>query len=155
MTLADKIVVLRAGYIEQVGSPLHLYKDPDNRFVAGFIGSPAMNFVSGKVTGAGVEVAALGGQVVPANVALPSAGSDVIVGLRPQILELTAAATAKVDIIEHLGGISYAYLDTPSGERIVVEARNADEVGPGAQVGVTFDPADAFFFDAKTEKRLR
>ncbi|MEL6102125.1 MAG: sn-glycerol-3-phosphate ABC transporter ATP-binding protein UgpC, partial [Pseudomonadota bacterium] len=59
MTLADKIVVLRAGYIEQVGSPMHLYKDPDNKFVAGFIGSPSMNFVSGVVDGGAVRVPAL------------------------------------------------------------------------------------------------
>ncbi|MEL6126148.1 MAG: sn-glycerol-3-phosphate ABC transporter ATP-binding protein UgpC [Pseudomonadota bacterium] len=155
MTLADKIVVLRAGRIEQVGSPLHLYNDPDNRFVAGFIGSPAMNFVSGKVVDGGVEVAALAGQVIPTGVALPAPGADVIVGLRPQILELTDADTAKVDIIEHLGGISYAYLHTPTDERIVVEARGADAVRPGMTVGMQFDPADVFFFDAQTEARLR
>ena len=59
MTLADKIVVLRGGYIEQVGAPLDLYKDPDNKFVAGFIGSPAMNFLEGTSTGDEVEVPAL------------------------------------------------------------------------------------------------
>ena len=57
MTLADKIVVLRKGRIEQVGAPLELYRNPDNRFVAGFIGSPAMNFVAGKVEKAGVIAA--------------------------------------------------------------------------------------------------
>ncbi len=57
MTLADKIVVLRKGRIEQVGAPLELYHNPDNRFVAGFIGSPAMNFVAGKVEKAGVIAA--------------------------------------------------------------------------------------------------
>ncbi|CAN0161420.1 unnamed protein product, partial [Chrysoparadoxa australica] len=86
MTLADKIVVLRAGRIEQVGAPMHLYKDPDNRFVAGFIGSPSMNFLAGTATGNAVTVPALGGREVSANVTLPVEGSPVLVGVRPQNL---------------------------------------------------------------------
>ncbi|MEM7491012.1 MAG: sn-glycerol-3-phosphate ABC transporter ATP-binding protein UgpC, partial [Pseudomonadota bacterium] len=85
MTMADKIVVLRAGRIEQVGAPLDLYRDPDNRFVAGFIGSPSMNFVSGTVKGGAVEVPALGA-TLPVPVTLPSEGSEVIVGMRPEHL---------------------------------------------------------------------
>ena len=72
MTLADKIVVLRAGRIEQVGAPMDLYRDPDNRFVAGFIGSPSMNFLNGEVVDGGVKVAGLGGEVIATSVALPS-----------------------------------------------------------------------------------
>ena len=78
MTLADKIVVLRR--IEQVGAPMDLYRDPDNKFVAGFIGSPSMNFVNGVVGGA-VESAALK-QTIAATENLPADGTEVLVGLR-------------------------------------------------------------------------
>ena len=83
MTLADKIVVLKFGVIEQVGAPLDLYRDPDNKFVAGFIGSPSMNFVEGTVADGGIEVPAFGRTVTPA-VTLPAKGTRVIVGLRPE-----------------------------------------------------------------------
>ncbi|MCB1329045.1 MAG: ABC transporter ATP-binding protein [Maritimibacter sp.] len=157
MTLADKIVVLRAGRIEQVGAPMDLYRDPDNKFVAGFIGSPRMNFLSGVVDGGAVRVAALGGARVETGVALPGDGQPVIVGLRPQILSLRAApdSALSVDISEQLGGVSYDYLTTPTGEQIVVEAK-ADAVAPeGERVEVVFDPAAAMFFDPETEARLR
>ncbi|MEM9269277.1 MAG: sn-glycerol-3-phosphate ABC transporter ATP-binding protein UgpC, partial [Pseudomonadota bacterium] len=79
MTLADKIVVLRAGRIEQVGAPLDLYNDPDNRFVAGFIGSPSMNFIDGKVVGGAIEIPELG-QTVSPQIQIPSDGTEVVVG---------------------------------------------------------------------------
>ncbi len=156
MTLADKIVVLRDGYIEQVGSPMELYQNPDNRFVAGFIGSPSMNFVDGVVEGGKVRVAALGDAVIETDVTLPAEGSGVTVGLRPQNLALRAAdSPLVVDISERLGGVAYDYLKTPTGERIVVETRG-DEVQPaGASVAIEFGPQAAMFFDPKTEQRLR
>ena len=89
MTLADKIVVLRAGRIEQVGAPLDLYRDPDNRFVAGFIGSPAMNFLDGTVAEGGVEVPGLKA-TIPASVPLPKEGSKVTLGLRPEHIDGSA-----------------------------------------------------------------
>ena len=156
MTLADKIVVLRAGVIEQVGAPMHLYKDPDNKFVAGFIGSPSMNFVAGKVAGGGVLVPALGGAVIPTQVSLPAEGSDVTVGLRPQELLLNAGAgDIKLELRERLGGVAYDYLRCATGERLIVESRNDEALPEGTQVSVEFDPAAAFFFDAETENRLR
>ncbi|WP_299724520.1 sn-glycerol-3-phosphate ABC transporter ATP-binding protein UgpC [uncultured Tateyamaria sp.] len=156
MTLADKIVVLRAGYIEQVGSPMHLYQDPDNKFVAGFIGSPAMNFVNGVAEKGAVRVPALSDTVVPTSVALPAEGSDVIVGVRPQDMELTAGASAiTLDIRERLGGVAYDYLNTPTGERLVVESRGDLAMEEGTEVTVTFDQERTMFFDAKSEARLR
>lgn len=155
MTLADKIVVLRAGYIEQVGSPMELYQNPDNRFVAGFIGSPSMNFLNGTVTDGAVQVPALGGRSIPTNVALPASG-EVIVGLRPQNLTVNEAnSSVKVDLRERLGGVAYDYLTTPTGERIVVETRGDEAIAPGTSVEVGFDPETAFFFDKSTESRLR
>ncbi|MBV7395946.1 ABC transporter ATP-binding protein [Mameliella sediminis] len=156
MTLADKIVVLRAGHIEQVGSPMDLYQNPDNRFVAGFIGSPSMNFMNGKVAGGQVVVPALDNATVPANVALPGEGSEVIVGLRPQHLSVREGASpVTVDIRERLGGVAYDYLTTPTGERIVVETKGDEAIPEGTSVVVEFDPVNAMFFDAKSEARLR
>lgn len=156
MTLADKIVVLRAGRIEQVGSPMDLYQNPDNKFVAGFIGSPSMNFLSGQVSGGKVRVPALGGTEIATSVALPSDGSEVYVGLRPQVLSVSEAASPiTIDLRERLGGVAYDYLRTPTGERIVVETKGDEAIKEGAQVTLHFDPADAMFFDGHSEARLR
>ncbi|WP_298258650.1 sn-glycerol-3-phosphate ABC transporter ATP-binding protein UgpC [uncultured Litoreibacter sp.] len=156
MTLADKIVVLRAGHIEQVGSPMQLYQDPDNKFVAGFIGSPSMNFLGGKVAGGKVVVPALGDLEIETKVALPADGSDITVGLRPQNLTVREAdSPLKVDLRERLGGVAYDYLTAPTGERIVVETRGDAAIPSGAGVVVDFDHATAMFFDAQSEARLR
>ena len=156
MTLADKIVVLRAGRVEQVGSPMELYKNPDNKFVAGFIGSPSMNFVGGVVEGGKVRLPSLGNRVIEANVTLPANGSDILVGLRPQYLTVAEAAEGlTLDIRERLGGVSYDYLVTSAGEKLIVETRDDAEIAEGQTVAISFDPADALFFDAKTEQRIR
>ena len=153
MTLADKIVVLRAGRVEQVGRPLDLYNNPDNRFVAGFIGSPAMNFVAG-VTGAGsVTAEGLGGSVA-VSVGLPAAGAEVTVGLRPQHLKITEGATHRVELTEALGGVSYVHLTAASGEKLIIERHDQVSLEPGAMVGVGFEGKDAMLFD-KDGLRLR
>ena len=156
MTLADKIVVLRAGRIEQVGAPLDLYRDPDNRFVAGFIGSPAMNFVSG-ITEAGGRVAAKGlSATVPLSVGLPGSGGEVTLGIRPQFLTVDlTGSTHRVEMTEALGGISFLHLTAPSGEKLVIEAKGDMVVAPGTQVGIGLDPANLLAFDAKSGARLR
>ncbi|MCT8158898.1 ABC transporter ATP-binding protein [Pseudoruegeria sp. SHC-113] len=157
MTLADKIVVLKFGVIEQVGAPMDLYRDPDNKFVAGFIGSPAMNFVEGVVEEGGtVRLPGLGDAVAPAKVALPAPGAKVIVGLRPQHIGVDPEGESHtVDITESLGGVSYVYANAANGDRLVVEAREDDPMPRGGKVGLTFEPANLFFFDAETEKRIR
>jgi lactose/L-arabinose transport system ATP-binding protein len=147
MTLADKIVVLRSGRIEQVGRPLDLYNDPDNRFVAGFIGSPSMNFVSGQVEG-GQTITARGlGQPVTTGAALPAKGAEVTVGLRPQHLRITEGTTHRVELTEALGGVSYVHLTAPSGEKLIVERHDQVSLEAGAMVGLGFDGRDAMIFD--------
>ncbi|MGL6210034.1 MAG: ABC transporter ATP-binding protein [Paracoccaceae bacterium] len=156
MTLADKIVVLRKGRVEQVGRPLDLYRDPDNRFVAGFIGSPAMNFVNAKVDGPG-KVACLGlATSVPMSVALPGAGASVVLGLRPQHLAVDMTGTThRVEMTEALGGTSFIHLSASTGEKLVVEAHDDVVIERGTQVGVTFDPVQVLAFTADSGLRIR
>ncbi len=154
MTLADKIVVLRAGRIEQVGAPLDLYRDPDNRFVAGFIGSPAMNFMAARAAAGGAEIRALK-NTVPTPAALPPAGTALVVGLRPEHIGIVAGDTHTVELTEALGGVSYAYLTSDTGERLIIEERGDTRSSAGTRVGLTFDPSRAYFFDAATEQRPR
>ncbi|CUH79554.1 sn-glycerol-3-phosphate import ATP-binding protein UgpC [Tritonibacter multivorans] len=156
MTLADKIVVLRAGRVEQVGAPMELYNDPDNKFVAGFIGSPSMNFVEGEVVGGKVTVPAFGGREITTSVALPGEGSKVIVGLRPQnILVKADEGAATLDLRERLGAVAYDHLICADGAKIIVETRGDEEIAEGSKVTLEFNDEDAFFFDAATEARLR
>ena len=155
MTLADKIVVLRLGRIEQVGAPLELYRDPDNKFVAGFIGSPSMNFLGARATGRGtVEIPALKAEV-PTEVRLPAAGAKLVLGVRPEHLEVTEGETCRVELTEALGGVSYDHVYGDTGERLIVEERGDRRSQAGARIGLTFDPARAMLFDVETERRLR
>jgi len=157
MTLADKIVVLRAGNVEQVGSPMQLYKDPDNKFVAGFIGSPGMNFLDGTTGDSAITCPSFGDAQIKTAVSFPKSGETVAVGVRPQHLTIdTNGKGLKVDLIEHLGGVTYIYLNAKNGERLIVEA-SAETEPPalGSEVSVTFDPKNMMLFDATTEQRLR
>ena len=158
MTLADRIVVLRAGRVEQFGSPITLYDDPDNAFVAGFIGSPRMNFLDATVTAekpgrATIEVPALG--AVSFDVALrdrqPRAGEAVQVGLRPEhFVEPGGEAPtfqAPTTVVEQLGGVSYLYLNLP-GTTLTVEQKGHAAVRDGEMATIGIDPAKALLFDA-------
>jgi lactose/L-arabinose transport system ATP-binding protein len=155
MTLADKIVVLRAGRIEQAGAPLELYRNPDNKFVAGFIGSPSMNFLEGKVGNGGIEVPALQRTVNPPCDLVQESG-DVVFGIRPEFIELDHSGdTHTVEMTEALGGVSYAYLRSKNGERLIVEERGDTRSVKGDTVGLDFDDARSMLFDKQTEQRLR
>jgi lactose/L-arabinose transport system ATP-binding protein len=155
MTLADKIVVLRGGVIEQVGAPMDLYRDPDNKFVAGFIGSPAMNFLSAVVKDGLVDVPGLETSV-DLPVTLPAEGTAVEIGLRPEHLTLDPTGTThRIEMTESLGGVSYAYLKGTSGEKIVVEERCEIRSTEGDTVGLILDAASARLFDAASETRIR
>ena len=156
MTLADKIVVLRAGLVEQIGSPVDLYEDPDNEFVAGFIGSPRMNFIRAKVSPDGRHLS-FGGIDMPApSLAAPlAAGASVKLGIRPEHLDeadgITLGATAEV--IEQLGSTAYVHAALPSGETVIAERRRT-KVKPHERVNFRFDPANARYF-AENGERLR
>lgn len=156
MTLADKIVVLRAGVIEQVGAPLELYRNPDNKFVASFIGSPAMNFLEGVIEDGKVRVPSLNNALVEVQASLPQEGTAVTLGVRPQHFNITeTGATHTVDIAESLGGVSYLYLNADDGTRIVVEAGEEDPIPSGTKVGLEFSKDVAMLFDSNTDLRIR
>ncbi len=151
MTLADKIVVMNKGRIEQAGKPLDLYYKPANLFVAGFIGSPAMNFLEGHVTGSGrVEAAGSG-----LTLRLPSSckpGDKVTLGVRPEHMNLGAAPgpllQAQVDLIERLGETGYAHLRLPTGQVVISEVRGEPGHVTGDSISVGFDPVRCHIFDA-------
>ena len=155
MTMADKIVVLRAGRIEQVGAPMELYDDPDNRFVAGFIGSPAMNFLPGRMVPGGIAVDALPGRVVTPRCRPLPEGTAVEVGLRPNALRLTEGSAFRVEHCENLGGLSYVHLSGAGGARVVVETSERRDPAGGGTVDIAFDPGAAYVFDAATGARVR
>jgi lactose/L-arabinose transport system ATP-binding protein len=164
MTLADKIVVLRAGHIEQVGAPLHLYDDPDNIFVAGFIGSPRMNFLDARVE------AAANGQVelslpkfpgakasIALNEALPAKGTMLKIGIRPEHFDPSGDVQIEItaNVVEHLGGASYIYADSGSTDPLVVETREGRQVRIGSRAPIAFMSSMAYLFDAESGLRLR
>ena len=156
MTMADKIVVLRAGRIEQVGSPLELYNNPVNKFVAGFIGSPGMNFLNAVVENGALKVPGLNNITVPSKATLPADDTDLVVGIRPQhFVQSEASNPFKVDIIEHLGGVSYVHLHTATGEKLIVEQRGSALERGVETINLALDLDDVMVFDAQTELRIR
>ncbi|MDZ4393832.1 ABC transporter ATP-binding protein [Cypionkella sp.] len=148
MTLADQIVVLRAGRVEQVGPPMQLYDDPDNAFVAGFIGSPRMNFLSATVTAQGLD---LGGITVPLPaLQTPLAiGAAVQLGIRPEHLDQTEGIRLPitVEVVEKLGATAYIHARLGNGEAVVAEQRETT-ARPGATLDLYFDATRARLFDA-------
>ncbi len=155
MTLADKIVVLRSGRIEQVGSPMELYKDPDNQFVARFIGSPSINFLNAHIDNQQVVVPSLNNLRIDTSIQLPEDGKNVILGIRPQHISIEEGEYLGVDITESLGGVSYQYLNTSTNERIVVEIKEDAPIATGKTSGIHFSADNIMLFDPDTEKRIR
>ena len=155
MTLADKIVVLKDGLIQQVGTPLSLYDDPENVFVAGFIGSPTINFVHGEINGSNLSIPGLQSIKLKLDKSITSSYSELLIGLRPQHLTLVESGDLEVEFTEALGDISCVYLKTTNGERIVVESREEKLPSSGDQVGIKANASKALFFDPKTELRIK
>jgi lactose/L-arabinose transport system ATP-binding protein len=158
MTLADKIVVMRAGVVEQVGSPLALYDDPDNRFVAGFIGSPKMNFLAGVVEQDTVRLPEFGNQSIPLGHLThpPAQGSEVTVGIRPESFKRggDAGLELTIEIVEHLGNESFAYARQSGGQMLTLATENGRSLQPGQRIAARFNPAQIMVFD-KSGQRIR
>jgi len=159
MTLADRIVVLRAGIVEQQGSPIDLYDDPDNIFVAGFIGSPRMNFVAAEVVGpAGdeteIRLLEFGRPAFRVRTRSDRArpGDKVQVGIRPEhFVEAEGAAarlTGRAQVVEQLGGVSYVYAASDSGAQLTVQQRGHSAMETGTAVEFGIEPGTTLLFDA-------
>lgn len=149
MTLADKIVVLQGGVIEQVGSPRVLYERPDNLFVAQFIGSPKMNILPCRVEGGRYDLEGHGGGQ------FPHAGSDrnpTRLGIRPEHITIVAEGrgqtTGTIEVAEYLGADTYLYVAIDGFETMLVRTDGAKELPEGGRIGLSFDPDRVHFFDA-------
>jgi multiple sugar transport system ATP-binding protein len=151
MTMADKIVVMNAGRVEQIGTPLELYDNPVNQFVAGFIGSPAMNFIPGSVNGGGVSVS--GGIAFPlprrANL---EANRPVLVGVRPEHLAVSPdGLPAEVIVVEPTGADTQIYCKL-GGVEIAAVVRERHAFRPGETVRLA--PQLTYLFDPASGARL-
>jgi multiple sugar transport system ATP-binding protein len=165
MTMADKIVVLRAGRIEQVGTPLELYNRPVNSFVAGFIGSPRMNFVDATVTSAGAEgVVTRDGSGATHEAAVDGSGlkpgDQVLLGIRPDHLEIGGAAGRPVTVqsVEQLGGESYLYCEADDGTRLTAHLSGQTAIRRGEKTRAVFRPEFTHLFrqdNGLAQKRLK
>jgi len=155
MTMADKIVVMNAGRVEQIGSPLDLYDNPVNQFVAGFIGSPAMNFIGGRMArnGAGLAVAVGNGIHLPIPLSADVAeGRDVIVGVRPEHFAVDAAGvSAEVVVVEPTGADTQIFCKL-AGVDVTAVVRERHDFQPGAPVRLK--PLSTFLFDPASGMRL-
>ncbi len=130
MTLADRIIVMNEGRVEQTGTPLELYREPQNLFVAGFIGAPRMNLVTGA--------------------AAQEFGAETL-GIRPEHLTIAPRAgdwTATVSMVEHLGSDTYVYADAAEAGTLIVRAGGNTSVEPGAAVKLKLDRSAIHRFDA-------
>jgi len=152
MTMADKIVVLRDGRVEQVGAPLELYNRPSNRFVGGFIGSPRMNFLGASVadaTGDSLSLTAPGMPAINVRVSGGAKGASVTLGVRPEHLSPASEGwPLEVDVVEQLGGASYLYGRLPSGDRLVVFEAGQTRARSGETIRVSSAERDLHVFSS-------
>jgi multiple sugar transport system ATP-binding protein len=165
MTMADRIIVLQGGHVEQFGAPLELYQQPVNGFVAGFIGSPKMNFIEGTLQGADGQRAVVelhGGTIVEAAVDAQDAkkGAGVAVGIRPEHVLLEPPGDmptipARVSLVEHLGEQTLLYVESPVSERLlVVRVNDISKAQVGEQVRLGVSPFRAHLFDNVEEREI-
>lgn len=155
--MADKIVVMRGGHIEQVGAPLDLYDRPANTFVAGFIGSPAMNFLPARLEGAEAVLSDGTRLPVAAGTANSLAGGsvEVTLGVRPEHFEFAARGIGcKVVLVEPTGSETQVMAEV-DGHTITATSRERRELRPGETVFLAVSPDRIHLFDARTGASLR
>jgi multiple sugar transport system ATP-binding protein len=161
MTLADRIVVMKEQKIQQIGSPDEIYRRPSNLFVAGFVGSPQMNFIKGRIesNGSGPEFIS-GRRRLPLSgyrfSGKPVPGQEVVLGVRPEHLEITGAGTwsdFKVDIVEPMGADTVIWCSDGEGT-IQVRTSGSKKAIPGEPLGLGVDAAQISLFASETGERL-
>ena len=158
--MADRIVVMHDGRVEQIGTPLELYDHPNNLFVAQFIGSPAMNVIEGTVrrNGSAPYVEAVGGVLWPLSAASGADGQRVAYGIRPEHLEL-ATATAndtvpgEIIVVEPTGAETELLVKVGEAQ-IVLVTHGRPVVNPGDKVALAVDPAMVHVFDKASGQRI-
>ncbi len=164
MTMGDRIAVMKDGVLQQIGAPQELHERPVNLFVAGFIGSPAMNFFPAKVVASGDRVAADAGFAsIPLDGKGAAAlGKDVIVGIRPEDIDDLAHAAedgrmpldARVEVVEYLGNELQLHI-TAGASELVARVSTETRTQPGAQIRVGLDLRKLHLFDGATEQAIR
>lgn len=182
MTLADKIVVLKDGRIEQIGSPLELYENPVNTFVAGFIGSPRINFIHAIVdqqteSQTTLRLPDYDNTSIPLTLldARPSPGSQMLLGIRPEQFNLDrqiqsgtdasidqhgaqpqwATINTRVDVVENLGGTAYVYTrNEDNSPMLTIEIGNTHRVNENENLAVSFNANNTLLFDQQSQQRI-
>ena len=158
MTMADRIVVMSKGKIEQLGNPLEIYNRPATRFVAGFFGTPTMNFLEGVVEagtagprfrGAGLE------QALPASLSTSLYGANVALGVRSEhvVMDGAASTPGTARLLEPLGDVTLVHFDTGEGRSLVAKVAPSTELAPGSPLKFRFVPEHCHLFDATTGLR--
>jgi multiple sugar transport system ATP-binding protein len=152
MTMADKIVVMNAGRVEQIGTPLELYDHPSNLFVATFMGSPAMNILPAKITDTGINVAGIAN--LPSKLAMP-AGTEISYGIRPDDIAIggEGSVPAEVLVVEPTGSETHVTARLARHE-ITIVSKERLSVRPGEKVMLNLDSQRAHMFDAVSGKRI-
>jgi multiple sugar transport system ATP-binding protein len=163
LTLGDRIAILKEGVLQQIATPMELYERPANKFVAGFIGSPAMNFFEGALTrtGAGGMCTFRGTDLTISVPCEPGTSDRVFLGVRPQHLEVVAdgaggegSLRAEVGVVEPMGNEQIVYLTLSAGGRVVAVAPVQPRITPGEKVSIRVRPEGLHVFDALTGKRI-
>jgi multiple sugar transport system ATP-binding protein len=160
MTMGDRIAVLDGGELQQIGTPLECYHRPQNRFVAGFIGSPSMNFLNVTVSDGCLNHEAFAYEVPPLiDDSLPSVDERVTLGIRPEDIELSENGTendvrATVKVVEPMGEVSYVYLDI-GGETYTASVSGDLIFDPGEELFVVFPPKRIHLFDTDTGEAIK
>jgi multiple sugar transport system ATP-binding protein len=153
MTMADKIVVMHDGIVEQMGAPLDLYDRPSNMFVAGFIGSPAMNFIRGRITGSGFSDSSGASWSIGAAPA-GTDGKPAVLGIRPEHIRLDPkGVNARVHVIEPTGSETQVVVDV-NGQTLTCVFRERITAKPGEMISISPDRSVTHLFDDGTGRRL-
>ena len=153
MTMADKIVVMHDGRVEQIGAPLDLYDRPANLFVAGFIGSPAMSMIKGRLAEDGQFQAADGTRLPVADTGRARAGQPLVYGVRPEAMSLGGAIPLTVEVTEPTGAETYV-VGHLGGTEITGVFRDRVAPPPGGTLNIGIDPSAVHLFDEGTGQRL-
>jgi len=163
MTMGDRLVVLNHGELQQVGTPVECFYRPANQFVAGFIGSPSMNFFNGQITGGTIRADGFEYELTDEMQRSVDGHNEVVLGIRPEDVTLHERANASyefeavVDVVEPMGSIAYVYLRPrmqESDQTFVVEADGKRPISEGEHINVKIPDEDVHLFDATTGETI-